>query len=76
MATESTPPTIATPLDITGEGGQSEGQAVNTTISANTQLLDDISSLGKGNQATRMVGWNAVPSGFEPLKRSVGNKKC
>tara|TARA_R100001594_G_scaffold25932_3_gene50631 strand:+ start:10002 stop:12500 length:2499 start_codon:yes stop_codon:yes gene_type:complete len=42
---------------------------------ANSQGISELSSLSGGNQATAIVGWNAVKSGFEPLPKNVGQRK-
>ena len=61
--------------------GSSPGIPGNTTSNAeldstsNTQMINEVSAMGGGTQATKMVGWNAVPSGFEPLPRSIGGRK-
>jgi len=61
-----------------GSSGTSTGTSefnANIESVANSQLINEVSTIGGGNQATKMVGWNAVPSGFEPLQRSIGGKK-
>jgi len=58
--------------------GTSTGTAefnANVDSVANSQAISEVAGISGGNQATKMVGWNAVPSGFEPLQRSVGGKK-
>ena len=52
-----------------GGTGSAFGAQIEST--ANTQLINEVSTIGGGNQATKMVGWNAVPSGFEPLQRRI-----
>tara|TARA_R110000824_G_scaffold260400_1_gene449084 strand:+ start:590 stop:3154 length:2565 start_codon:yes stop_codon:yes gene_type:complete len=64
-----------------GDGGEVDETPTSASFDANlqsianSQKISEISTLGGGNQATKMIGWNAVPSGFEPLPKSIGGRK-
>ena len=46
-----------------------------TNTAATSQMINEMASSGIDSSITKMVGWNAVPSGFEPLERSIGQRK-